>query len=404
MRKLYTISLFCLLIIFPVCESQCQELSYEDKYGLIVTSKNLISTYEGLLNELADETISDMQANFRIRQSYSPGREQIFYEEEVVIESDLDPQVLAQKTTPENIFVSNYLQYFRLFYEKSTSSSVEFTAIEPITDIEEGDYLYLRIYFESEFKNGHKDIKEPYPKTQRVAEIKIERVDNQWVPLINGISFFKEAETTSIPQVDDTSQPNISLNPTENPEEIARQKPNEEVDSLTPKEGIDDEPKQEPSPDEVTVLPNANAFKFNSPSTPRVLKYGETMNVSWQKQDGSTSPVDLRLVRKGEAPQSLVNDMSRSTFSWSPQKGQVKSGTYQFEVVSKDDPMATGRSIEFKVKSKFPTLLAAIGSIGVAVAVYFITRDPGPDPPITLPPGGPMALPDAPIPSPDDLN
>ncbi|MEM9717902.1 MAG: GPI anchored serine-threonine rich family protein [Bacteroidota bacterium] len=385
MRKLVHIVFFIFLIVNP-SRFWGQDLSVSERLEIIYDAQDLIRRLETLLNTLVDNNTTDNRARFLIEDSYKQGRNQIFYNGDIVIEDDLEPKVIQAGELVTDVFVTKYLNDFRLFISKSPGRGVEFTEIRELTDLIDGNYKFIRFSFNSQILNKHINYDESFPKIRRIAEVRVENVNGSWIPLIHGISYYREetpVEEDPLPIPTDPIDQNPQT-PVETPKDKAAE-PTTPVEEITPKEeepGIED-----PESDDA-------AYRFAFPTSSDVVKIGENQGVSWSNMNGLPGDVELRLVGKGEVI-TLQPSTNSASFNWTPQKGDVKGGTYYLEVVNRENPLVFGRSDEFKVKSKFPILIVGGAILGGAVAILCITN-------VICPDGenGPEPLPNAPDPEP----
>ena len=329
-------------------------MSPTEKLEAIVQSIQIIREFEILLNNLSDEGTSETIGEILIRNSYSPGRNQIFYNESVVLEDDIHPSRTQGSMSPEDVDVIQYLQDFSLFYEKNRNRTISFQNIREMSDIEEGEYKFLQIYFESEFSGRHNEIPTPYTLTKRVAEIRIERDGNRWRPYIAGVSYFVEEKTEQVlPPTTSTKSPVVNsenVNPT----------PIEE----TPKDSTEALPTTQASPSSGITFKPSEAYQFTYPNAATIKKPGENLSISWLNQQNIPGPIELKLMRQGRVIKTLVPQYTQNSFGWNIEKS-TRKGTYQLEVRSKNTPNSYGLSPQFKIKSKFPIWLA----IGIPVVV-----------------------------------
>ena len=337
-----------------------QRMSPTEKLEAIVQSIQIIREFEILLNNISDEGTTETIGEILIRNSYSPGRNQIFYNESVVLEDDIHPNRTQGLLPPEDVDVVQYLQDFGLFYEKSRNRTVSFTDIRELSDIEEGEYKFLQVYFESEFSGKHKEISANYSLTKRVAEIRIEPEGNKWRPYIAGVSYFvEEGGEEKIPTTTSTKSPVID--PVDSTPSI-EETPTNPIPS--PTDVTEKLPTTQPQPSGGITFQPSEAYQFTYPNAATVKKPGENLSISWMNQKNIPGPIELKLMRQGRVIKTLVPQYTQNSFGWNIEKS-TRKGIYQLEVRSKDTPNSYGLSPQFKIKSKFPIWLA----IGIPVVV-----------------------------------
>ncbi len=192
-----------------------QELSLEEQLQIMINSKDLIRDLEELLNELANSETNERERAFLIETSYQEGRNQIFFDEEIIVENDLDPSYKHITGNERDMSIKRYLNYFDLFYEKSDSLSVYFEEITPVSEIAKGAYYYLHMGFKRKLHNRHKEELSHYTPSQRIAEIRLEMINNRWIPYIVSITYpdSLNSESTLAEHIPTPSPDNDDLNP-----------------------------------------------------------------------------------------------------------------------------------------------------------------------------------------------
>ena len=384
MRYLYSFLFACMFFLWmgPV---KAQSLSIQERLEIILQSKQIIREYEILLNNLSDIETTETIGDILIRNSYSAGRNQIFFNQGVIVEDDIHPLRTQGKLPPEDVEVQQYLQDFALFYEKTDRRTISFRAIRELSDVEEGQYKFLRVYFESTFAGKHKDYATSYETARRVAEIRIEKEGNRWRPFIAGIGYFKEpvVATKDVPSID---------TPTEEPEETSNKVVQDTPEELNqPVEGFpSDNPEEADKPVENGItFKRSEAYQFTYPNTATVKKRGSNLSITWMNQQKIPGPVELKLIRNGKPYKTLLPRFEGTSFGWNIDN-TIKSGTYQLEVRSKDYPDTYGLSLRLRSGRVFP-LWWAIGIplvVGGAAVLIFAGDDGGggPGPADKLPP------------------
>jgi len=90
--------------------------------------------------------------------------------------------------------VDKYLKDFELLYQKSDNESILFTNLSS-SPVKKADRLYVKVYFNSLFKNKNTGTDTPFVMTNRVAEITAIKDKNKWALSIARIAFFNPADT-----------------------------------------------------------------------------------------------------------------------------------------------------------------------------------------------------------------
>ncbi len=367
MKYLYSFLLACTFLL-ATYSVKGQNLTIQDRLEIILQSKQIIREYEILLNNLSDFETTETIGNILIRNSYTSGRNQIFFNSGVILEDDIHPLRTRGLLSPEDVEVQQYLQDFTLFYAKTSQRTISFENIRELSDVEEGQYKYLRVYFESTFSGTHKEVKEAYQMTKRVAEIRIEKDGSRWRPYIAGIDYYKDPEESTLEIV----EPDTSTNPL--PEEVTVFTPVEDNTQIeedpvetTETPGEIEVPEETPQENGIT-FDKTQAYQFTYPNVATVKKPGANLAITWMNQQKLPGPIELKLIRNGKVIKTLLPQFYGTSFGWNIEKS-TKSGTYQLEVRSKEDPESYGLSPKFKIKSRFPLWLI----IGLPVALGGIT-------------------------------
>ena len=152
----------------------------------------LLVEYEALLNTLTDKSLSDYERGLIMKNSYTKNANQIFRNDKVIIESDLEPSLSS--AVIRDMSVAQYLKDFDLFYEKSTSpSTVNFTHIklDTIYNKEQNSSL-AEVSFESIFKGKHLYQSGEYSLHKRKATLQVNQTDTAWNVKIVQVTFNKD--------------------------------------------------------------------------------------------------------------------------------------------------------------------------------------------------------------------
>ena len=149
-----------------------------------------------LLNAIANSDYEDGDRKTIITNSYTSGnRNNIFLDPTIIVEDDIDPNYKSS-SNEHNSPVSKYLIDFELLYKRSNNSSVIFSDIRASNPKKgSGNYIFLKVYYNSFFRNGNNSTEKEYTKNYRVASVRMIRNDNKWVPFIDGIAFFSPEDT-----------------------------------------------------------------------------------------------------------------------------------------------------------------------------------------------------------------
>lgn len=150
----------------------------------------LLVEYEGLLNTLSDKSLSDYERGLIMRNSYTENANQIFRDDKVIIESNLDPRFTSEVI--KDMSISQYLKDFDLFYEKSiTPHTIHFTNISLDTIYNKEQNSLAEVSFESIFKGKHLYRSGEYSLHKRKATMQVNHTDTAWNVKIIQVTFNK---------------------------------------------------------------------------------------------------------------------------------------------------------------------------------------------------------------------
>lgn len=164
-----------------------------DKDEIIFQAKNKIDNLANLLNALSTNGLSESERNSITRNSYLPNQDQIFYDDAIIIEDDVDPKHTAYDKTAD-LKVDRYLRDLDLFYSKSDSATIKFSRSITSAVLEGKDYPYLKVFFTSTFAGKHSQFANPYQSVQRVAELRADKIDGKWRTSITRLGFLRPGE------------------------------------------------------------------------------------------------------------------------------------------------------------------------------------------------------------------
>ncbi|MVM36419.1 hypothetical protein GO730_00155 [Spirosoma sp. HMF3257] len=156
-------------------------------------AKNKINNLLDLFTTLTSNSLTESERSSVIQNSYLPNQNQIFYNDAVVVEDDIDPKHTTSENTSE-LAVDRYLRDMDLFYSKADTVSIKFTQIitSPVQDGKE--YIYIKVFFTSVFNGRHTQFKIPYQPIHRIAELKAELVEGKWRTYITRLAFLRSGE------------------------------------------------------------------------------------------------------------------------------------------------------------------------------------------------------------------
>jgi hypothetical protein len=152
-------------------------------------AESVVHTLEAVLNSITfnDNTPSET-ANY-ITSSYTPNlRNRIFFNDNIIIEDDINPQFELGKN--RDMEVKSYLNELDLNYQKTADFSIKFSNIKS-SDVKKTNHIYIRVMFDCIFGSRYKINGKAYPIRHREALIRMEpEGKKKWNAFIEGISYY----------------------------------------------------------------------------------------------------------------------------------------------------------------------------------------------------------------------
>jgi tetratricopeptide (TPR) repeat protein len=181
-------------------------ISKNDEKNIKLKAQGAVNRFMDLLNIIATGLDLDVTETEAImRRSYLPLESKIFLDSTVIVEDDIrkmeDTKLSKQKTA------YSYLRDFEIFYKKSESATVKFSNFK-LSNVKQGNYVYIKVHYDCLFNGQSKISNEPYSIQRRVAELRVEKLNNKWKTWVIDIHYEDSADiaTTTqndIPVVDD---------------------------------------------------------------------------------------------------------------------------------------------------------------------------------------------------------
>jgi tetratricopeptide (TPR) repeat protein len=184
-----------LAALFTIGRTAAQDsLSVRDASEIRYKAERMVKTeLNELLNSLSNANYQTQEVAESIHSSYTESRNRIFRDSLVVVEPDVNPAVINSGQAGDES-LGKYLRDLDLFYKKSDSPTVEFNNIR-CSSIKKNDNIYIKVYFNSQFKGRSTITDQTYTTTNRIAEIKAEKDRSQWRLYIVRLAFFNPADT-----------------------------------------------------------------------------------------------------------------------------------------------------------------------------------------------------------------
>ncbi|OJW74263.1 hypothetical protein [Spirosoma sp. 48-14] len=181
---------------------------------IIFQAKNKVNNLLDLLNTLTSSSLTESERNSVTQNSYLPNQNQIFYNDGVVIEDDIDPRHISSDNTAD-LVVDRYLRNLDLFYTKADTNTIFFSQVLTSAVIDGPEYPYIKVFFSSSFRGKHNQVESAYQPVHRVAELKAELIDGKWRTFITRLAFLRPGEgmaQLTKPTVTQEQGPSRSIN------------------------------------------------------------------------------------------------------------------------------------------------------------------------------------------------
>ncbi|GAB3644288.1 hypothetical protein [Spirosoma arcticum] len=173
-------------------------ITRRDRDEITFQAKSTITNLLELLSLLTSTIPNEPERDKIIKDSYLPNSAQIFYNDAVVIEDDINPTRVISKNTTD-LSVDRYLKNLVIFYSKADTSTIKFTRVVTSSLIEGKSYLYVKVFFTSVFSGKYNDqnnnqVDVSYQPVQRVAELRAEKAGGRWRTFIVRLGFLQPDE------------------------------------------------------------------------------------------------------------------------------------------------------------------------------------------------------------------
>ena len=175
-------------IVNGLLPAQAQPVTRRDNEEIkLLATRKVEKGLNDLFNTLSFEDLGEFERKSIITDSYSASGNKLFYNADVILEDDIQPDRVSSKNVLDMI-VDKYLTNLDLFYSKGIERTIFFTNVG-VSNLKKADYYYVKVFFTSTFKGKHKQLPKPYESTQRVAEVRAERNGKKWVVSISRVAF-----------------------------------------------------------------------------------------------------------------------------------------------------------------------------------------------------------------------
>lgn len=178
-------------------QAGAQTLSRKDADEIRVLARERVKGLNDLLNAIANEDLSNYERRYLMMNSYMPSNDQIFVNDGVIVEDDIDPRHNASAPgldTP----IEKYLSNFDLFYAKSETNTIEFTNLV-VSDVKVDKYPFVKVFYTQHFKGKSNKDNTPYQAIARVAELRADKSGNDWIVYLTRLAFNSSESARSVP-------------------------------------------------------------------------------------------------------------------------------------------------------------------------------------------------------------
>ncbi|MCF0060633.1 hypothetical protein MUK70_15425 [Dyadobacter chenwenxiniae] len=183
------------LLVRALAFSQTQELSPADIKEIRAEARKVVEVQlNDLLNTVALDNITESNKQLLIYDSYLPSQNQVFYGDKAMVEDDVNPDNTVKKSGPD-LPIRKYLDDLKLYYNKSPKYSIKISEVA-VGQVQQKEYPYVQVTFKTHFTNTHRQKATKYENVYRVAELRADKPDKQWIVLITRIGYYQPSANT----------------------------------------------------------------------------------------------------------------------------------------------------------------------------------------------------------------
>ena len=371
----YFLLALCIIIALPL---SAQELTRADTIEIQEKAVRHLRQFEGLLNLISQPDEYFRKYNFEglAQRYYQEGSNyQIFRDSAVVIEDDLNPRLRAGQGGDLRT-IKEYLRAFFALYEKSPVSTIFFDNFE-VSPVQEGDYRYVEVFYDSEFQGRYLPAPDvPYPMQAKKATVKAIREEGVWKVLITDISLATQENVSKV--VPTEAPPAGAATPTTEVPAEENPVPEEPVAEAVPADSTETIPVDTLSAPSSEELPAQQTAEVVFAQVKSRYRRGKTYDISLDV-DSLTGSESLALYRNDTLQQTLPTG-SNNPLTWTVPEELPLGNDYQFRL---NDPASDTAlsSAPFRVARKRPWALYAGATAGAAVILYLLLNNDSEDSP-----------------------
>lgn len=376
---MYFMTLLMICIIAGLTGVSAQNLTDLEKEEIRRRASFRMEEFQELLQLISDPTRSRGAIDRFIVSSYSLDDSlfnQVFYDDEVIIEDDLTPIDLTQENIEVSALpVATYLNNFKLQYQKSYEKTIFFTDIE-FSEVRTEDFIYLIVSYTSQFK-GKNSLHPEYQYTPVKRKATLRAAFNatldRWQVWIAGINYDRapmQSPAAGVePLVNNVAKEDIATKKVVKEETLRIVEEEEDAGVILAEDNLDATTSQQEK--EVTakqLLP----LEFTS-EIPDQVKKGKSLPLSWNT---SVADATVTLYKGNTKLRDIRKGLYGEQWNWSVTQKPGKDFSIQLYEPSTGRKVSTG---PFRVKSRFPLALKLGVPVAVIGAVFILTNrtEPG---------------------------
>ncbi|WP_375443574.1 hypothetical protein [uncultured Fibrella sp.] len=182
-----------MLAITPL-QAQDQALTQRDKDEIKRQAEKIIKLdLPARINNLVVEDLNETDRVEIMHNCYLPNTQQIFVDDAVLIEDDVDPAQTGEglkKDKPVRQYLSDLLSYYAKNPDPEIPSFVISKVVRGDVFAESATSATINIFYSSQFKGSHKSGR-TYQTVNRSALFQATRLGKKWVVLIRQIIFYR---------------------------------------------------------------------------------------------------------------------------------------------------------------------------------------------------------------------
>jgi hypothetical protein len=194
----WSVTLWIWAALAIASQSNAQVISRKDADEIRVLAREKVKGLNDLLNAIANEDLSNYERRYLMMNSYMPSNDQIFVNDGVIIEDDIDPKHKMSAPgldTP----IEKYLSNFDLFYTKTETNTIEFTNLV-VSDVKVDKYPFVKVFYTQHFKGKSNKDNAVYQSIARVAELRADKSSsNDWIVYLTRVAFNSSDNAKAVP-------------------------------------------------------------------------------------------------------------------------------------------------------------------------------------------------------------